>query len=206
MTAWPALLLALVAVVVLLAIVRARGRAAAREARRAEALGRLAERVETVLGQLRPPRPPPLEPTLPSAPVPVPLIADRLPGRAAFLEVVAAEIDTEAGEVRLTVAVARAAAETTCEALADAVREATGEQAYAIGPTTVAFVLRGLGRAAGLGALARIESLAASSGRAIERDPGESSAELVSRLLEPPPAAEAEARSGPASAGPDRGS
>lgn len=184
MTAWPALLLALVAVVVLLAIVRARGRAAAREARRVEALGRLAERVETVVGQLRPPRPPPLEPTLPRVPAPVPLIADRLPGRAAFLEVVAAEIDAEPGDVRLTVAVARAAAETTTEALADAVREATGEQAYAVGPTTVAFVLRGLGRAGALGALARIETLAASTGTAVERGTDESAVEVVARLLE----------------------
>lgn len=184
MTGWSAVLLALVAVAVLVAIVRARLRAAACEARRVEALGRLAERVERTLGQLHPPRPPHVEPTLAGAAAPVPLIADRLPGRAAFLDAVAAAVDAQPAEVRLTVAIARAASETTPEALADAVREATGQQAYAVGPTAVAFLLPGLGRAGALGALARIETLAASTGTAVERGTDESAVEVVARLLE----------------------
>jgi hypothetical protein len=203
-TAWPAALLALAAVVVLLTLVRARRRAAAREARRVEALGGLAERVESALAQLRHARPPPVAPPASGAPATVPLIAGVLPGRAAFVDAVVGALDAESGGGRLTVAVTRVAGETTLEALAGGVRGVTGQEAYAVGPTAVAFVLPGTGRAAGLGALARIESLVASSGRAIERGPGESGAELVARLLEPPAAPGAEARSGPVS-GPDRG-
>jgi hypothetical protein len=174
-----ALLLLLIAVAVL-----TRRGASAREARRVKALEALAERLETSIVELRPPSFPQIEPSAASPGDDAPLIADRLPGRAAFLDAVAAEIARAGPGARLAVALARAAGDTTPELLVDAVREVTGRQAYAVGPSSVAFALPALGRAGGLGALARIEALAASAGKAIERAPDEGAVALVARLLE----------------------
>ena len=186
MTAW---LLALATAVALVAVaaatVAARRRAAAREVRRVKALRRLAERLEVSIGQLRPSSPPP-EPAGRPSNATTPLIAGRLPGRAALLEAVATEVERAGPRgARLTLALVRIAEETPPEA----VREATGRPVYVVGPSAVAFTLPGVGRAGGLGALARIESHVPSSGRAIEREPDESAVELVARLLEAPPAA-----------------
>ncbi len=74
--------------------------------------------------------------------------------------------------------------------LADAVREVAGRPAYAVGPAASAFTLPGLGRADGLGTLARIESRLPSTGRAVEWRPGETAVELVARLLGEPGAGE----------------
>ncbi|HEY1317445.1 MAG TPA: hypothetical protein VGF10_09530 [Gaiella sp.] len=189
MTAW---LLALVGVALLLLLVglRARRRAVALEARRVQALDRLAERLDRSLGEVHPPTFPPFEPTAPAAGSAAPLVAERLPGRAALLEAVSAEIDrARAGSTRLTVGLVRVSGPTTGDALVEAVREVTGRRAYAVGPSAAAFTLPGLGRADGLAALARIESRAPSAGHAAEWAPGETPAELVARLLETPPPA-----------------
>jgi len=164
-----------------------RRRAVAREARRVQELGRLAERLEVSLAQLHPPRFPPIESSAPQPGAVAPLVADRLPGRAAFLEAVGAEIErARAGAARLTAALVRAAGDTDGPTLVVAVDETTGRRAYAVGPSAVAFTLPGLGRADGLAALARIESRAPSSGRAIEWKPDETPVELVARLLGEP--------------------
>jgi hypothetical protein len=208
MTFWLlALLGAAVALVVVLVV---RRRAVARERRRTEAVGRLAERLEQSLGDVRAPTFPPFEPSAAAAPeTPAALVAERLPGRAALLEAVAAEIERAgAGSTRLTVALVRVSGSTTGDALVEAVREVSGRRAYAVGPSAAGFTLPGLGRAEGLGAIAQIESRTPSNGHAVEweREQGETPAELVARLLGAPPSAESRMRSGPATAGPDRDS
>ncbi len=186
MNVWaPIVIAAALLLLMMIAVaVHARRGATAREARRVEALEALAERLETSIVELRPPSFPPIEPSAAPTGDDAPLIADRLPGRAAFLDAVAAEITRAGPSARLAVALAHAAGDTTPELLVDAVREVTGRQAYAVGPSSVAFALPGLGRAGGLGALARIEALAASAGKAIERVPDEGAVALVARLLE----------------------
>ena len=82
-----------------------------------------------------------------------------------------------------------------------AVDQVTGRRAYAVGPSAVAFTLPGLGRADGLAALARIESRTASSGHAVEWEPGETPVELVARLLAEP--RDASRSSGPRGGGPE---
>jgi hypothetical protein len=182
-TAWLLSLLAAAVIVLVVALV-ARRRAVARETRRGEELGRLAEHFEQSLGDVRAPTFPPFAAAAPPSEGVAPLVADRLPGRAALLEAVAAEIDrARAGSTRLTVALVRFGDGTTGEMLVEAVREVTGRRAYAVGPSAAAFTLPGLGRAEGLGTLARIESRTPSTGRAAEWVPGETSAELVARLL-----------------------
>ena len=207
MTVW---LLALLgaALLLLVAGLVVRRRAVARERRRAEAVGRLAERLEQSLGEVRAPAFPPFEPSAAAVPEsPAALVAERLPGRAALLEAVSAEIErARAGSTRLTVALVRVSGSTTGDALVEAVRDVSGRRAYAVGPSAAAFTLPGLGRAEGLGAVAQIASRTPSSGHAVEweREQGETPAELVARLLEAPPSAESRMRSGPATAGPDR--
>lgn len=184
-----ALLVALLAAAVLLVLVAvlARRRARAREARRVEALARLAERLEASLEDLRPPAFPPVESVPPPHGGDVPLVTERLPGRAALLDAVAGDVArAAAGGSRLTVARVRTAGGTSPEELADAVREVAGRPAYAVGPAASAFTLPGLGRADGLGTLARIESRLASTGRAVEWRPDETAVELVARLLGEP--------------------
>jgi len=167
--------------------VTVRRRAIAREARRVRELERLAERLELSLAQLHPPEFPPIEPTAPGPGAIAPLVADRLPGRAAFLEAVTAEVErAQAGAARLTAALVRVAGDTDGGALVVAVDEITGRRAYAMGPSAVAFTLPGLGRADGLAALARIESRAPSSGHAVEWERAETPVELVARLLGEP--------------------
>lgn len=189
MTTWALALVGLVVLVVLFATlttVAARRRAASREARRVEALGQLAERLESSIGELRAPGLRPLEPAPAPEGEPVPLVAGRLLGRAALLEAVAGEVArARAHASRLTLVLVRAAGGTTPAALVEAVGGVTDRPAYAVGPSAVAFTLPGHGRAGGLGALARIESLTPSSGRAIEWEPEETAVELVARLLEP---------------------
>src|SRR6476659_7775176 len=162
-----------VALVLALIAVAVRRRAVTREARRVQALERLAERLERSLAQVHAPEFRPFEPSAPEPGAMAPLVADRLPGRAAFLEAVAAEIDrAQAGAARLTAALVRVAGD-----------EIAGRRAYAVGPSAVAFTLPGLGRADGLAALARIESRAPSIGHAVEWEAGETPVELVARLL-----------------------
>jgi hypothetical protein len=174
---------ALVAVVVVAR--SARRRAASREARRVEELGRLAERLEASLGAFRAPLP------SPPAPVPqihpAPLVAGRLPGRAALLEALTTDVERARSRgARLTAVVVRAEGGTSPPELVDAIREAAARPAYAVGPGVAAFTLPDLGRASGLGVLARIESTTTATGRAVEWDPRESAVELVARLLENP--------------------
>jgi hypothetical protein len=178
---------ALVTVVVLTR--SARRRAASREARRVEELGRLAERLEASLGafRTRPPRPPVPVPQI----HPAPLVAGRLPGRAALLEALTTDVERARSRgARLTAVVVRAEGETSPPELVDAIREAAGRPAYAVGPGVAAFTLPDLGRASGLGVLARIESTTPATGRAVEWAPRESAVELVARLLESPPSQE----------------
>ena len=164
----------------------ARHRAAALEARRVAELGRLAERLEASLGELRPP---PAEPVATErATDTATLVAGRLPGRTALLEAVTGDVHrAQSSRARLTAVVARAEGETTPARLVDAIRVVVGRPAYAVGPGVAAFTLPDLGRAAGLGVLAQIESMTASTGHAVEWDPRESAIELVARLLASPP-------------------
>ena len=186
MIVWLLVLLG-VALVLALIAVAVRRRAVTREARRVQALERLAERLERSLAQVHAPEFHPFEPSAPEPGAVAPLVADRLPGRAAFLEAVAAEVErAQAGAARLTAALVRVAGDPDGGMLVVAVDEITGRRAYAVGPSAVAFTLPGLGRADGLAALARIESRAPSSGRAVEWTPGETPVELVARLLGEP--------------------
>jgi hypothetical protein len=187
MTLWlPTLLAAAVLVLAALAFT-ARRRAVAREAVRVQTRARLAERLEASLHEIRTPKVPSTEPTVRPPRGVAPLVAERLPGRAALLEAVADEVArARAGRARLTVALVRIAGDATSPALFDAVRDATGRPAYAVGPSAAAFTLPGLGRAEGLAAVARIESRTASGGRAVEWQPDETAAELIARLLVEP--------------------
>jgi hypothetical protein len=183
MIVWLFVPLVAVGLALVAAAVVVRRRRAAREAARARALGRLAEQLDASLSGLRRPRFPPVGQTAPAGGTALP--DQGLTGRAALLEAVAADVERadRADAQRLTVAVVRVAGMSSAAALSDAVRDATGRPAYAVGPGAAAFTLPGLGRAEGLGALARIESATPSSGRAVERKPGETAAELVARLL-----------------------
>src|SRR6185503_12322040 len=119
------LLVALLTAAVLLVLVAVlvRRRARAREARRLEALAHLAERLEASLEDLRPPTFQPVEATVAPSGGGAVLAAQRLPGRAALLDAVAAEVaHAAAAGSRLTVARVRAAGATSPEELADAVR------------------------------------------------------------------------------------
>ncbi len=186
MTAWFAALAAGALLLCVAAAIAARRRAAAREARRVEELGRLAERLESALGALRPLGTAAAVGPPPSPAGDAPLVAERLPGRAALLEAVAGDVaHARASAARLTAVLVRVSDETRPGELVDAVRDVTGRPPYAVGPRSAAFTLPGLGRADGLGALARIESVTASSGRAVEWMPDETAVELVARLLEP---------------------
>jgi hypothetical protein len=207
MTVWLLAVLLGAALLLVVGLV-VRRRAVARERRRAEAVGRLAKRLEQSVGEVRAPTFPPFEPSGATAPESAAaLVAERLPGRAALLEAVAVELErARAGATRLTVALVRVSGPTTGDALVEAVREVSGRRAYAVGPSAAAFTLPGLGRADGLGAVAQIESRTPSTGHAVEWEQGETPAELVARLLETPPPAEPRIRSGPATAGPDRDS
>jgi hypothetical protein len=183
-TAWlVALAAGAVLVAVLFAVLSARRHATAGEARRVEELGRLAERLEASLGELCPP--PPWRPPGSATGSRAPLVADRLPGRTALLDEVSGDVDhaRSTGE-RLTAVLVRVAEESTPPELVDAIREVAGRPVFAVGPGAAAFTLPAVGRAGGLGVLARIESVTASSGRAVEWSPDESAIELVARLLE----------------------
>ena len=89
MIVWLLVLLGAALVLVLIAVT-IRRRAIVREARRVQELAHLAERLELSLAQLHPPEFPPIAASAPEAGTMAPLVADRLPGRAAFLEAVAA--------------------------------------------------------------------------------------------------------------------
>lgn len=175
---------ALVLVVAALVAVVARSRASARETRHREALERLERRLDLSLGDVRAPSLPPFG-AAPAGPEgAAPLVADRLPGRAALLEAVGAEIErARAGSTRLTIVLVRVAESSLVDSLVEAVREVTGRRAYAVGPTAAAFTLPGQGRANGLGAVARVGSRTTLVGHAAEWRPEETPAELVARLL-----------------------
>jgi len=175
--------LAAVLVVAGVILLAARQRAVARERQRVAALNVLAERVQAAVASVRPPRLPPAEPSPAHDPATL-LVADRLPGRAALVAAVAAQVrHARSDGSRLAVALATVKGGTTSEGLVEAVRVATEGPVYAVGPSSVAFTLPGVGRAEALGVLARIEAAAASSGRAVELEPGEDAVELVARLL-----------------------
>jgi hypothetical protein len=199
MATWVLALVAALVLVLVGVVVGAstRRRVAAREARRVAELGRLAERLEASLGELRSPIPPAPGPRTRTLPPPgssdgppdgdAPFVADRLPGRAALLEAVGADVErARSRRTRLTAVLVRVSGETTAEGLVAAAREATGRPVYAVGPGAAAFTLPALGRAGGLGALARIETLTPSTGSSIEWDADESAVELVARLLASP--------------------
>ncbi len=185
MTVWVVAIVALAASVAVAAIAITRRRAVARERQRVTALTALAERIDAAVAPLR--RPPPAlpEPRARGSDLTAPLVADRLPGRAALIDAAAAAVaDARAGGWRLSAALVTVAGDTTPAALADTVRSLAGAPVYAVGPSSVAVTLPGVGRADALGLLARIEAEVSSTGRAVELGPDEDAVEFVTRLLD----------------------
>lgn len=184
MTAVLVALVVVATVALVLLVVTGRRNARTRERQRVEALARLGERIDAVLAPLR--RSPvelPAPPVRPSAAT-APVVADRLPGRAAFVDAVTAAVAAaRASEGRLAAAFVVASGDTTSAELADCVRHHADAPVYAVGPSSVAVALPGLGRADALGVLARVEAAVASTGRAVELGPDEDAVELVARLL-----------------------
>jgi hypothetical protein len=152
-------------------------------ARRDIMLTTVAKRIDDALASLRPSKEP-VEHVSPLPPGPAPMVGEALPGRAALVDAVASGVAVaRADGGRLAAALVRAPGAEDAEKLACDVREVAGVTAYAVGPHSVALVLRGLGRADALGLLARVEARCASTGLAVELEPGEEAAELVCRLL-----------------------
>ena len=178
------LLLLLGCVVAALAVVAlALRRRALLSARRDAGLATVAKRIDDAVASLRPPS---ARVEHVSAPPrgPAPLVGEALPGRAALVDAVASGVAVaRADGARLTAALVRVSGAEHVEKLAGDVREVAGVTAYAVGPDSVALVLPGVGRADALGLLARVEARCASTGMAVELEPGEEAAELVCRLL-----------------------
>ena len=157
-------------------------------ARRDIGLTTVAKRIDDAVASLRPPKEP-VEHFSPLTSGPAPMVGPALPGRAALVEAVASAVAVaRADGARLAVALVGAPGTEDAERLACDVREVAGVTAYATGPHSVALVLPGLGRADALGLLARVEARCASTGLAVELEPGEDAAELVCRLLGSVPA------------------
>ena len=170
-------------VVVLATLVVARTRRA-RAARRVAALVEVADRIDAAvssLGGLTPVDAPavPDEVTAPAPPV-----EGTLPGRAGLLWAIATGIaDARSRGLRLAAAVVRSGDGDTSSLAAHA-RSVADVPVYAVGPSAVALVLPGLGRADALGLLARIEAeCPSSSGKAVELEPDEDAVALATRLL-----------------------
>ena len=122
-------------------------------------------------------------PAVPVAGATAPQAGDGLPGRAALLAAVGAQVrDARSAGLRLSAAVVRSSDAGPRELAVEA-RTVADVDAYAVGPRAVALVLPGLGRADALWVLARIEARCPSSGKAVELEPGEDAVELVARLL-----------------------
>ena len=173
-------------VVVLATLVVARTRRA-RAARRVAALVEVADRIDaavsslgglTPVGGLEAPAVP-AEVTAPAPPV-----EGTLPGRAGLLWAIATGIaDARSRGLRLAAAVVRSGDGDTSSLAAHA-RSVADVPVYAVGPSAVALVLPGLGRADALGLLARIEAeCPSSSGKAVELGPDEDAVALATRLL-----------------------
>ena len=177
------LLLLLGCLVAAVVVALALRRKARLSARRDIGLTTVAERIDDAVASVRPPNEP-VEHVSPLPPGPAPMVGEALPGRAALVDAVASGVVVaRADGGRLAAALVRAAGAEDAEKLAREVREVAGVIAYAVGPHSVALVLPGLGRADALGLLARVEARCASTGLAVELEPGEDAAELVCRLM-----------------------
>jgi hypothetical protein len=108
---------------------------------------------------------------------------DAVPGRVAFLDALREGIETARGDgSRLSAAVLESEA-IIDDPLATRLRETADAPVYLIGPRSVALVLPGLGRAAALGILARVEAAHGLQGRVVEPEPGEDAVEVAVRVL-----------------------
>lgn len=106
------------------------------------------------------------------------------PGRVAFVDALAAEVERSASRgTRLAAALVRAGDAPEPETLAEIVREAAKAPVYLVGPRSVAVALPGTGRAEALGVLARVEARCGARGSAVELERGESALRLAVRLL-----------------------
>ena len=154
--------------------------------RRAKALADVARRVDAAIGSLEAPASG--SAGVRSAPAEVafaPAIDGTSGGRAALVDRAVEQVAAARTEgTRLAAAVVRTAPGTPVGAIAPL----AGVPVYVVGPDAFAILLPGLGRADALGVVARIEAHVAVSGRAVELEPGESAAELVTRLLGSAPA------------------
>jgi len=173
-------------VVVLATLVVARTRRA-RAARRVAALVEVADRIDAAVSSLGglTPVDGPEAPSLPDeVTAPAPPVEGTLPGRAGLLWAIATGIaDARSRGLRLAAAVVRSGDGDTSSLAAHA-RSVADVPVYAVGPSAVALVLPGLGRADALGLLARIEAeCPSSSGKAVELEPDEDAVALATRLL-----------------------
>lgn len=181
MTAWLWLvLLAAVVAGVIAAGWAGRSRRIGTSRRRAEALADVARRIDAAVGSLEVPAgAAQLRPAAAPAP-PAPTLEGGTGGRAALVDRAVEQVAVVRAEgARLAAALVRTAPGTTPTAVAGLV----DVPVYVVGPDALAFLLPGLGRADALGVVARLEAHLAVSGRALELQPGESAAELVTRLL-----------------------
>ena len=106
-----------------------------------------------------------------------------VPGRVALLDALCEAVETARGDgSRLTAAVLEAEA-IIDDPLATQLRETANAPVYLIGPRSVALVLPGLGRAAALGVLARVEAAHGIPGRVVELEPGDDAVEVAARVL-----------------------
>jgi hypothetical protein len=173
------------ALVVALVAWRAGRRRAARRAHRDAVLAATARRIDAAVASLpeldvRHPAP---ADAAASAQVPVPAVADGLPGRAALVDALAERVaEARAQGSRIAAAVVRSGAD-DATTLARNVKAIVDAPVYAVGTRSVALVLPGLGRADALGVLAQIEAACQTSGRAVELEEGEGGVELLARLL-----------------------
>lgn len=162
-----------------------RARRSARQVRRRDALAGVAGRVDAALETLRSsPVPVPRRGPSPSARGETPAGRGAAhPGRAALIDALRDAVEATSAEgSRLAAAVIESDAE-----LDDDVRRSLAETAaapvYLVGPRAAGLVLPGLGRAAALGVLARIQAAHGLEGRVVELEQGESAVELTVRLL-----------------------
>ena len=164
----------------------ARGRRSAQRSRRLAALAEVAERVDAAIASLPEPRPAkPLEPAPPASSTKSPATADEVPGRADLVDELRRAVDeARTNDARVTAAVVEATAELDA-ARAREVAATADRSVYLVGPRSLALVLPGLGRAAALGVLARIQATHGMQGRVVELEPGETAVEFAARLLAP---------------------
>ncbi len=175
-----ALVLVVAVLIVALGLWTSRRRAVERERQRVDALRTLDGQFERVTESLDRARPPVPEP-LPRAPAP--LAAAAPGGRAALVDASTEAVRRARSEgTRLAVAVVDAA-DGNAGRLGGDVASAVGLTAYTVGPRSIAMLLPGAGRAQALGVVARIQAACGATGRAVELEPGEDAAELLTRVL-----------------------